>query len=171
MSKPRILLALLTPLALAACGEAGQSGDMESDTAAAEMDTAAAADTGQQRGALQLEPRNESGITGEAWTEAAPGDSAVIVVELQGLEEGSEYPAHVHEGRCEGGGGVAAALSPVTGGADGSGTSRTTLATAQFSEADPYFVQVHLSDGTPAACANVPQASPDSAAAGGEEEM
>ena len=163
----KAMLVLLAPLALAACGEAGQTDEAPADTAA-EMDTAA--DTAEASGALQLQPKNESGITGEAYTEAAPGDSAVVVLDLQGLDEGAEYPAHVHEGTCEGGGGVAAALSSVTGGADGSGTSRTTLATADFSETDPYFVQVHLPDGTPASCANVPQASADSAAAddGGE---
>lgn len=163
------LLVLLAPLALAACGEAGQTDEAPADTAAAETNTAA--DTAGARGALQLEPKNESGVTGEAYTEAAPGDSAAVVLELDGLEEGAEYPAHVHEGTCEEGGGVAAALNPVTGGADGSGTSRTTLATEGFSETDPYFVQVHLPDGTPASCANVPQASPDTAAAGGGEEM
>ena len=159
----KAMLVLLTPLALAACGEAGEMDEAPADTAAAETDTAA--DTAEARGALQLEPKNESGITGEAYTEAAPGDSAVVVLELEGLEEGTEYPAHVHSGRCETGGGVAAALNPVTGDAEGAGTSRTTVATAQFSDTLDYYVQAHLPDGTPASCANVPTASADSAAA------
>lgn len=154
----RFLLVLLAPAAVAACGEAGQTGDAPADSAA-EVD--AAADTAETAEALQLEPLNESGITGEAYTERAPGDSAVVVLELQGLEEGSEYPAHVHDGRCETGGGVAAALNPVTGGAEGSGASRTTVATDQFSDTLDYYVQAHLPDGTPASCANVPTAEAD----------
>lgn len=171
MRFPRLAPAVLAPLVLLACGEAGQTDGADTASAEAGTDTAAMADTAARSGAIQLEARNQSGITGSAWTEAGSGDSAVVVLELQGLEEGSEYPVHVHEGRCASGGPVAAPLTAVSGGGDGSGTSRTTISTTQFSDTLEYFVQAHLPDGTPAACADVPTQEPQKskASSGGGE--
>lgn len=166
----RLAPVVLAPLLLLACGEAGDTEGADTASMDAELDSAAMADSARQSGSLELEAKNQSGVTGTAHTEPAPGDSAVVVLELDGLDEGSEYPAHVHQGTCDEGGPVAAALNAVTGGADGTGTSRTTLSTTQFEDTLRYFLQAHLPDGAPAACADVPAASPqDSAAAGGGE--
>lgn len=156
----RLVPALLLPMALLACGEGGQTDG--ADTAAAEADTAAT-DTAARSGSIQLQAKNNSGITGTAHTERAAGDSAVLVLQLDGLEQGEQYPAHVHRGTCEAGGPVAVGLTAVSG---ETGTSRTTVAPAQFADTVRYFIQVHLPGGTPAACVNVPAAAPGSASGG-----
>lgn len=127
---------------------------------------------------VTLEAKNDSGITGTAVLAAAPGaetpDAHTVTLELSGVEAGQTYPAHIHGGTCEEGGGVVAALESVA--AEGQMASATTTITpdqlAMGETGDeptemaaeegeerghgPLFIQVHLPDGTPAACGNVP---------------
>lgn len=130
---------------------------------------------------VTLASANDSGITGTAVLAAAAEDERPdahsITLELSGVEAGQTYPAHIHGGTCEEGGGVVAALEPVV--AEGQMASATTVITPdQLAMADtgdepaemaaeegeeeeheghgPLFIQVHLPDGTPAACGNVP---------------
>lgn len=161
----RLAPALLLPVVMLTCGEPG--GQTEgADTTSVDS---AGADSVARSGSIEFESLNESGVTGTAHTERAAGDSAVLVLELQGLEEGTEYPAHVHQGTCEAGGPVAAPLEHLMGGADGAGSSRTTLSTAQFSDTLSYFIQVHAPGGKPAACVDVPAAASGESGSGGQQ--
>lgn len=147
--------ALLVPLAMVACAE--QDGDqaaMDGEEAAA--DRQAMEDrAGQQATTVPLASKNGSGITGTARL-TPRGDSLAVQVNLSGLTEGASYAAHVHEGSCESGGGVAVGLNAVTGRADGTGSSTKRIAAATLQASQGYFVQAHLPDGTPAACGDVP---------------
>ncbi len=67
-----------------------------------------------------------------------------------------DYPIHIHEGTCEEGGRVVQSLTTMTGGEGGEGTSLTTFPGSQLTATGTYFVQMHRSDGTPIACANIP---------------
>lgn len=155
---------VLVSLAVVACGE--QGGDQ------AAMDEEEAADrqmredpAGQQAAPgtdVALSSRNDSGITGTARM-TPQGDSLAVQVSLSGLTEGDSYAAHVHQGTCESGGGVAVGLNAVTGQADGSGSSTKAIGQADLEAGESYFVQVHLPDGTPAACGDVPS-MPESSA-------
>lgn len=152
----RLRTTWLTPIValsfvgLAACGggETDGAGEME---AGAEASGEAGGASGVQ---ISLAPRNESGIEGTA-TIRRGADSVRVSVSLMGLESGNSYPAHVHEGSCQEGGGVAAGLTSVEA-QDGEGSSETRIPASELSADGSYFVQAHLPDGTPAACGNVP---------------
>ncbi|MFW6010764.1 MAG: hypothetical protein ACOC9H_02480 [Gemmatimonadota bacterium] len=151
------LLAMTLSAGLAACGGAGDGG-MEEDTASMQESDAAA--TGGEEAAamgatITLNAVNESGITGTA--EVGPdGDAVEIEVAFEGLTEGETYPVHLHEGTCSEGGGVAAPIGEVTGGADGTGSASATIAADDLSADASYFVQGHLPDGDPAVCGDAP---------------
>lgn len=164
---PRHLAAiLLVPFAVLACGEQAQqqaTTEEQAEEPAAETDAGAQAE-GQNQ--LSLQPKNDSGITGTArWQ--VEGDSVRVMLSLEGLTEGDQYPAHVHRGTCTEGGGVAAALSPVTGQSGGTGESIATVARDNFSSGESYYVQAHLPDGTPATCGNLPSGAGLAPGAGG----
>lgn len=141
----------LSFIGLAACGggETDGAGEME---AGAEAAGEAAGETDAVQ--IALAPRNESGIEGTA-TIRRGADTVHVSVSLTGLESGESYPAHVHEGSCQAGGGVAAGLTSVEAG-DGEGSSQTRIPAGELDADGDYFVQAHLPDGTPAACGNVP---------------
>lgn len=156
--KTTILLGLILPLAVLACGETGmqEGGEMEEDAAG---DTAAAdAGTMQAPGAtVSLAAKGGSGISGDARLMPA-GDSVRIAVSLTGLTEGQGYPAHVHTGSCSAGGGVDQPLSSVTGQAGGTGSSTTALAASVLADTS-HFIQAHGSGGAPVACGDLPAPS------------
>lgn len=151
----------------------------------------------QEKVKVSLAAVNESGITGTAAivrTEDEEGTPAhKVTLALEGAAAGT-YPAHIHGGTCEEGGGVVLALESVRVEAEGSATSSTTISAEQLAAAvgerevtaaegaeayeraamrveaeaaegemrekkahGPLFIQVHLPDGTPAACGDVPQ--------------
>ena len=151
----RAATALVVPLAVMACAEQdGEQGAMEGEQAGGEQMAAA---TGQQTAGsteVALSSKNDSGITGTARL-TPRGDSVAVRLSLSGLTEGDGYAAHVHEGSCDSGGGVAVGLNPVTGQADGSGTSTKTVAGSALAGGQRY-IQAHLPNGTPAACGDVP---------------
>ena len=101
-----------------------------------------------------LAAKNNSGITGTA-SLAANGDSTSVTVTLNGGKAGTAYPTHIHMGDCAAPGDVVAPLTSVTVGADGSGTSTTTVPSAKLEGQSALLVQSHLPDGTPAACGDV----------------
>lgn len=159
MNGRKLAAALLVPFVAIACAEQGQEGQRgqtgEEEMPGAEQQTPAETDpAGDMQEEVELDALNESGLSGTAdWT--AEGDSVRFVLSVDGLEQGQEYPAHVHQGDCESGGGVAVGLEPVTA-ADGGGESTAVVARSSFSAGQDYFVQVHLPDGTPAACGDLP---------------
>mgnify|MGYP006278148559 CR=1 FL=1 len=157
-----VLTGLLLPLAVLACGETGtqEEGGME-ETGQESMasDTMASDEmAGTEAGAtVALSARGESGVSGDARLEPA-GDSIRVALSLTGLTEGQSYPAHVHNGSCESGGGVAQPLTPVTGQAGGTGSSTSTLAASVLGDTT-HFIQVHGQGGTPVACGDLPDVS------------
>lgn len=103
---------------------------------------------------VTLSPVNGSGVSGEAM--AMHGDDAIVIMlDLTGLPQEGEYAAHIHIGSCAEGGPVGAALNPVIGLADGTGSSTTTLDAGELNESDRHFVQVHGAGGPPIACGDV----------------
>jgi hypothetical protein len=108
---------------------------------------------------VHMSAKNNSGITGTVLVEAK-GDSTTLVVTLDGAKSGSSYPTHIHRGACTEPGSVVVPLTSVTVGANGTGTSRTTVATKTLEDArkaaGSILVQSHQPDGTPAACGVLP---------------
>jgi hypothetical protein len=104
--------------------------------------------------AIELEPMNESGVSGEAMAMHSD-DAVVVILELEGLPGEGQFNAHVHGGSCADGGPVLVALNPVTGLADGTGTSTTTLEADELDPAVSHFVMVHGEGGTPVACGDM----------------
>lgn len=110
---------------------------------------------------VELAPKNDSGISGEA--HLVHGDSLLHVgVAATGLEAGSEYPAHIHRGSCSRGGGVVAGIGPVVGTASDTAGANAEVPLSTLMEAKEendgehaFFLQLHLPDGTPAACGDV----------------
>lgn len=159
--------ALLVPLAVMACAEqGGEQAAMEGEPAAEQQMAAATGQEAPPATEVALSSKNDSGIMGTA-TLTPRGDSLAVELSLSGLTEGDGYAAHLHEGTCESGGGVAVGLAAVTGQADGTGTSMKSIARAALEPGQSYFIQAHLPDGTPAACGDVPamqgEAGPDTA--------
>ena len=154
MKSPRWTSALVVACALLiACGQGGEQGAEAERQAAADTMTRETAAAGQEV-SVTLSPKSQSGIRGRALL-ARQGDSVSVQLMLSGLEPGGSYPAHVHRGTCQSGGGVATALTTVSA-QDSTGASTTTFAASAVSPDSAYFLQAHLSDGTPAACGNVP---------------
>lgn len=152
-------LLLLSFVAFTACGGGGdQQAKTKTDAEqAAGQQQTQTSQQGQAAGgavSVLLSPKNQSGIEGEARIRPKD-DSLQVELLLQGISPGQRYPAHVHRGSCAAGGGVAAALSSVSGKQE-PGTSTTTIAASAVPADTSYFIQAHLSDGTPAACGNVP---------------
>lgn len=166
----RTAAALLVPLAMVACGE--QGGDQPAmDQEQAPADRQAMQDTARGQGGaamnVALSSKNDSGITGTARI-LPRGDSLAVKVSLSGLTQGDSYAAHLHNGTCQSGGGVAVGLNPVTGLADGTGTSTKRVAMASLASGQGYFIQAHLPDGTPAACGDLAGAGSASAESGSD---
>lgn len=153
------LVLLVLTAGLAACG-GGADGGMDQDTASMEETAEAAAgqEMGETDGTVPLAAKNQSGITGTATVRSA-GDSLGVEVSFEGLTEGETYPVHLHLGSCSAGGGVAAPIGEVTGGADGTGSTSTRIARAGLSADTTYFVQGHLPSGQPAVCGDAPAVS------------
>lgn len=143
-------LAVVALAGLVACGGGDQQTQAEGEQAA---------DTAQQAGeamgtSFYMRPKNESGVSGEA--RMARRDEAIQVrMTLSGVASGSTYPVHLHKGRCQTGGGVATGLTKISA-TDTTATSSVTINAGVLFPDSSYFVQAHLPDGTPAACANVP---------------
>jgi len=95
-----------------------------------------------------------SGVTGEAMAMHSQ-DVVMVILELDGLTAGMNHPAHIHAGTCAAGGPVAVPLTPVTGLANGTGASTTSLDADELRPSQSYFIQVHAGDGTPVACGDM----------------
>lgn len=148
---------LVTCVGLIACGQEAEQQQAQAEKEAAAEQKAEGAKAGGEEVSVTLSPKNESGIQGTAVV-ARQADSISVRMMLGGLEPGASYPAHVHEGTCETGGGVATALTKISAD-DSTGTSATTFAASAVSPDSAYFLQAHLPDGTPAACGDVPAAA------------
>lgn len=145
----RFLAAILAAAVAACAGEAPRE-EGEEPGAAEEAERA------MRPGATEvtLRPSNESGVSGNA-TLRARNDSLQVMLQVSGVEPGQSYPAHIHQGDCAQGGGVAVGLNPVQATEQGA-RSATSVATAQLDPGGSYFIQVHGTGGAPIACGDVP---------------
>lgn len=113
---------------------------------------------------VELSPKNDTGIRARARLVHGE-DQLRVAVAAVGIDAGEEYPAHIHQGTCDEGGGVAAGLEPVQKESedDDAGTSVSTVSMETLKEAKEeaesehpsFFLQIHLPDGTPAACGDI----------------
>lgn len=113
---------------------------------------------------VELSSKNDSGIRARARLVHGE-DQLRVAIAAVGLDAGEEYPAHIHQGTCEEGGGVAAGLDPVQKESeeDDAGTSISAVSAEELKEAKDevesehpsFFLQIHLPDGTPAACGDI----------------
>jgi hypothetical protein len=162
----RLLLALAAGAVFASCGDAPPEQDFyvepEPPDNPTQLTDAAAVEVA-DRAALppesQLLSVGGSGVAGDVTVTTGP-DGVAFTIEVAGLPEAAEYSVHVHRGVCAEGGPVAAALTAVTGSADGSGSSTTRLPAAEVPANEPVFVQLHGPNGTPLACGDLVEAEP-----------
>lgn len=148
--------ALSLVLALTACGEPAEEEPVQEPAPATEAPATEPAEGMEAPDApvdITLSAVGESGVSGQA-TAVHQNDSVTVSIDLQGLPGEGEYAAHIHQGSCEAGGGVAAPLNSVQGTADGSGQSTTTLAASALEADQTYFVQVHGPGGV-LACGDI----------------
>lgn len=140
--RPLVRLGLAAATLVVLGCEAGDAPDQEDAGTAAPSEAAA-----------DFAPVNRSGITGtvEADHEA---DDVTVTVELAGLAPGTEYPVHIHTGRCAAGGPVAVPLGRITARPDSTGRL-TTRADGSGLGDEPAFVQVHGPGGDAVACADL----------------
>lgn len=147
MSTRSAATVLLTAASLAVLACSG------GDSAQQEQASASESASGSQYSA-SVSSKNDSGMQGHVMVSAG-SDSLTIKLEVLGLQGGTEYPAHLHSGTCEEGGEVVADLNSPTVASVGLGSSLTELSPDAMEAGQSYFVQLHLPDGTPAACADV----------------
>lgn len=150
--KQLLALALAVLPLLAACEQAPQDADgMTADTTTTDtaMGFALVVDAD-----AELAPIDRSGITGTVRGDA-DGDGASIDLEVEGLEPGSVYPAHIHSGRCAAGGPVVVALGRIDAEDDGSAELSARVEESELPADEPLFVQVHDPDGNAVACADL----------------
>jgi hypothetical protein len=112
----------------------------------------AAAQNGQL---LQLEPVDDSGVSGTVRITSDNGQVTVAILLTEGLEEDAVHPVHIHDGTCDDLGGVAYPLEDIV-----DGVSETTLEVdlAEIMTGE-YAINVHLSADEMSvwvACADIP---------------
>lgn len=165
---------LVVPVIVAtACG-GGNNASQETAQAAATQEQATQPAAAAETESLQMEPKNDSGITGSA-TLTRDGDEITVSVSMPGLTSGKTYPLHIHSGTCAAEGPVVEPLEDITVTAEGTGLSTTTFpveklqgaaagtaqqggmaqADANASPGPQFFVQAHSPDGKPISCANL----------------
>ncbi|NIR44377.1 MAG: CHRD domain-containing protein [Gemmatimonadetes bacterium] len=156
-SRVSTVAVLALPLFLAlACGEQAEQAE-EGEGEGMEAAAGSMAETP----TMSLSTMNNSGVMASA-NLSHTDQSLSVTLELEGLEPGATYPAHIHRGNCEDQGPVAAPLGEVTAAEDGTGTIEASVPMSDLSapaegEMAPkgFYVQVHLPDGTPAACGEI----------------
>lgn len=103
---------------------------------------------------IELDAKNESGVTGTLMLEPLDGDIQVEAM-LRGADPATAYVWHAHEGTCDTGGPVAIDLGRIENSPEGVTNGLASVQrSALFEDAD-YFVQVHSADGAIVACADV----------------
>lgn len=149
-------LLMVTGLAVAAAACQPEGEEAGTTDEAAEMEEKAVDGAPMEGVSVTLVPKNESGIAGTAIVRPADSDSLRVQLKLSGLTADQEYPAHVHQGTCDRGGAVQMALQSVAAVAD-TASSVTTVRDPRIRAADgDFMIQVHLPDGSPAACGLLP---------------
>jgi hypothetical protein len=101
-----------------------------------------------------LTPIDQSGVRGRVALEGDEGEW-LLLFEIEGLEPGESYTAHVSEGRCAAGGPVVTGLGDLTAEVDGTGSLRAEIESPEL-DTDEGFVQIHDRAGEPVSCADLP---------------
>lgn len=157
---------LAAALVLGGC-DAGGEAERAGSEAAAESAESAVGEVGETPRdsapgpqSATLSSVNRSDVRGTAGVDR-DGDDAVVRLDVEGLEPGQRYSAHVHEGRCATGGPIRLPLGRITADEGGSGGVRMRVAGNRLPDAG-LFVQIHAPSGEPVACADVngPGATP-----------
>ncbi len=155
----RFSATLAALLVLGGC-DAGEEAERTAPASGADRgaDTAAAVEP--DREGAPLSAINRSTVQGTAAVVRESGE-AEVRLDVQGLEPGLRYSAHVHEGRCATGGPIRLPLGRVTADEDGAGALRMRVAGDRL-PGSGLFVQVHAPTGEPVACADVdgPESTP-----------
>lgn len=147
------------------------------------MDRGAETERGTQ---IDLSAKNQSNVSGSATITPIGGEMMRVQINLQGAEQGQQYPTHIHQGTCDEGGPVVLELDPVTPGQqtgmrDQQGQQGQAgqqgqqgqqdrmgqqgqqdqqgqaVSTRELQSGQDYFLQTHAPDGQPVACADIPQ--------------
>lgn len=118
---------------------------------------------------IDLSAKNQSNVSGTATVTPMSGDMMRVQVNLQGAEQGQQYPTHIHQGTCDQGGPVVLELDPVTPGQqtgmqEQQGQQQQMeqqqgqqISTRELQPGQDYFLQTHSPDGEPIACGDIPQ--------------
>lgn len=153
VSVPVVALAL----ALMACGGADDAATdtMMGDTAGGGLDTMTTGGTG-TTATFQAMAVDNSGVTADV-TLNASGEQTTVTMHVTGAPANATLPAHVHSGTCENKGPAVAPLDSVSTDATGMGMLNATVNLPFTTVSNgQHFVQLHLPNGQPAACGNVP---------------
>ena len=137
----RAPLALMTVLALAACGGSGDGTDSTSEPGSA----------GDGQWNASLAPEGESGVQGTVRITPG-GDSLTVKLELLGVSQGERYPARLVQGACGEEGETLAELQTPHVGTVGVGSSLTRVGPDVVGGDAAYSIRVDLPDGDLAAC-------------------
>jgi hypothetical protein len=84
------------------------------------------------------------------------GDILVVVIEASGVPVPGSYPTRLARGSCGSGGETAATLDPLTGLADRTGESTTTLDAAADFLTGPLFIEIRGPGDVPLSCGELP---------------
>lgn len=104
---------------------------------------------------LTFEPRRGTSVRGRATVR--PADTAfTILLRLEGLRKNTRYNVHLHRGSCREGGGGGRSLAPVTGGPQGKGQARSTVAYGDLNPTFDHLIMVHGPEGHHVLCADMP---------------
>lgn len=140
----------------AGCG--GDSADVSQEAVVVDPapEGMAAESTAPMGQTAQLQPVNDSGITGEA-TVTDRGSESEIMVRLTGAPANSTHPGHVHAGTCEAIGSVVQPLQEIATDATGTGTMTASVAIPTMTLSDgQHIIVYHETGGSPATCATIP---------------
>ena len=81
-------------------GQTGQTDPSKADTTKPKSDTPATGASAQSPITVQLQPKDNSGVSGTA-TLTPQGDQTRVVVQLKGAASNVAQPAHFHSGTCD----------------------------------------------------------------------
>ena len=126
LSKGRSLAALVSVLALAACG-GGTTANSAPPTPHLNFTMLA---------------QNGSAVSGTG-TIVQGTDSFTVTIKLTGFPPNSSHISHVHAGSCKQPGAIAYALTQVIADASGAATATTTVPSAYVVPASGWYVNVH----------------------------
>ena len=146
----KLAAVLVIPPLLAGCDAGGEGAGEPAQEGAA---VSAAGEQAQTGGTIQLAPIDRSGVSGTVRTDRS-SEALSLTMSVEGLEPGSTYAAHVHDGRCAAGGPVRAPLGEFT--SEGQNPAQVEAELDAVPADEPVFVQVHAPDGTAIACADLP---------------